>query len=355
MASTTVSPMPPDDQGWPPEGLERVEHCPVCGSTERKRLYTGLTDRVFRCAPGRWDLYQCLSCRSAYLDPRPTPETIHMAYGNYYTHEPPRRRATEELTSLRRLMRAMANGYRNRRYGGKLQPASRLGGFVMPLLPHYRQALDRELRYLPPLEPGARLLDVGFGSGAFLMLAQRIGWQVSGVDPDPVAVANARRAGLDVREGGIEAFADAREQFDVITLSHVIEHVHNPVETLKHAYALLKKGGVLYIETPSIDAYGHGRFREHWRGLEVPRHLVMFNWASMGDLLKRIGFEEINRIPTATPYASLAGASRAIQNGRDPYASGRPRLVDKFVAIILSFSLIKDKKKSEFITLHALK
>lgn len=220
---------------WPAGGLEAVKQCPLCGGQSRHLLYQDLTDRIFRCAPGRWDLYRCESCCSAYLDPRPTHETIHLAYQQYYTHQRSTRQDTESLAAWRRLVRALANGYRNHRYGGQLQPQSTLGRWLIPLFPALRVGFDREMRYLQRLSPGAKLLDVGFGCGAFLDLAQQVGWHVYGVDSDPVSVANAKNAGLNVRLGRIEAFADMAGQFDVITLSHVIEHVHDPVGVLEHA------------------------------------------------------------------------------------------------------------------------
>src|SRR6266852_6812100 len=74
-------------EDWPSEGLEAVKCCPVCDSGQRTQLYSNLIDNVFYTAPGHWTLYRCQGCGSAYLDPRPTPEFIHLAYRNYYTHK----------------------------------------------------------------------------------------------------------------------------------------------------------------------------------------------------------------------------------------------------------------------------
>src|SRR5438067_9223839 len=83
---TKASPPKPWLENWPDEGLQSVKVCPICDSGKRIQLYSNLIDKVFRTAPGRWTLYQCQGCSSAYLDPRPTPESIHLAYKNYYTH-----------------------------------------------------------------------------------------------------------------------------------------------------------------------------------------------------------------------------------------------------------------------------
>jgi 2-polyprenyl-3-methyl-5-hydroxy-6-metoxy-1,4-benzoquinol methylase len=256
----------------------------------------------------------------------------------------------------RLLARALANGYRNRRYGGKLEPDSKLGPWLIPLFPRLRRVLDREVRYLPKHKPDGKLLDVGFGSGQFLNLAKRIGWQVSGADPDPAAVNSALKVGLEVRQGGIEAFADATGQFDVITLNHVIEHVHDPIETLKQAFLLLKPGGVVFLETPNIDSCGHLDFKEHWRGLEIPRHLVIFNWSSMLKSLNDIGFSVIDKkYISFSNYSSLARASRAIRNNIDPYSTRKKTWRDILKEFRLSWSPFTDKYKSEFITIIASK
>jgi 2-polyprenyl-3-methyl-5-hydroxy-6-metoxy-1,4-benzoquinol methylase len=338
---------------WPPEGLEKVSCCPVCDSEQRSLLYDDLTDRTFFCAPGSWSLYQCKRCRSAYLDPRPTPETIHLAYASYYTHTAQVRMAAEGMSAARRLVRALANGYRNKRYGAAYQPALPLGWLVMRLMPPYCRSIDAVYRFLPPIWPGARVLDVGFGDGTFLELAAELGWEVAGVDPDTTVVDAARRRGLNVRRGGIEAFDDEPASFDFITMSHVIEHVHDPEETLSHALRLLRPGGQLYLDTPNLDAAGHARFRQHWRGLEVPRHLILFTHESLRNILQRVGFAQIKRMNRAAVYPALAAESRAIQAGADPSAnpviSMRDRLVDALAAARPKAS----DKRSEFITLIA--
>lgn len=339
---------------WPKEGLEQVKQCPVCEATERKILYRNLTDRVFFCAPGKWTLYQCTLCGSAYLDPRPSRETVHMAYSVYYTHTPFGCPSVDSISGWRRLQRSLANGYRNFRYGTQEQPANPLGIFLAHLFPTKKALLDREFRELPRPFAGGRVLEVGFGNGAFLERARAAGWQVVGVDPDPVVVANARGRGLNVRQGGIEAIADEQNAFDIITMSHVIEHVHDPVATIEIAYQLLKPGGILWLETPNIMSTGHRMFESSWRGLEVPRHLTLFNWQSMSKVLHKLGFANIEKRRYGLS-SSIFAASYRIKTGLNPYAQkpipSRVRIAAFFAEILASIN----PNRAEFITVQARK
>ena len=346
-------PAPANEQSvWPADGLEHLDACPVCGNSGRSLVHRRLTDEVFFCAPGSWDMYQCAECRSGYLDPRPSRDSIHLAYGSYFTHADADKTTGQSASlGLRKLRRSWANGYRNWRYGTHALPASRLGVGAAFLIPRLRRAADSRMRFIPSRSAGRRLLDVGAGNGSYLLHAQSAGWKVLGVEPDASAVAAARRAGLDVRQGGIDSLTEENESLDVITLNHVIEHVHDPRAVLHKAFDLLRPGGLLYIETPCITSYGHERFGRHWRGLEPPRHLVLFTWHSLEKLLREIGFGHIKRVCRPDVYPTLAMKSRAIMHGGNPEAAPRPPLAARIMDSLRSFQAVADYQRAEFITL----
>lgn len=281
---------------WPSDGLEAVPNCPVCGNTQRELLYNDLTDRVFGVAPGIWTLYRCKQCESAYLDPRPNRTTIGLAYKDYYTHTAEDTPEAQPKSPLVRQLHAWLNDYINARYGLNRKPAGLGGRWLVSLVPSFKAKADAKLRHLsrPPTN-GGRLLDVGFGNGGFLKLATEMGWNAEGIDFDPKAVEVARARGLKVRCASAMDLSAQNEQFDVITLSHVIEHVHSPTTLLEDLYRLLKPGGTLWLETPNINSMGARKFGQNWRGLEAPRHLTIFNSKSLPMLLKQIGFWQINQ------------------------------------------------------------
>jgi len=342
---------------WPNEGLEHLGSCPVCGTSQRTVLHKDVVDNVFFCSPGIWTLWQCEKCRIAYLDPRPTPDTIHLAYANYYTHQQAGGKDDyASLSSFRKLRRRLVNGYTNWRYSTTTQPSSSLGVLAAFVMPSLKRVLDRQYRHMPRLpEGGGRLLDVGCGDGSFLSLARTCGWDVVGLDPDAKAAANAAKQGLTVHEGGIEYFEGKTGLFDVITLNHVIEHVYDPAMVLKTCHALLKPGGQIWLETPNIDSFGHARFQKNWRGLETPRHLVLFNHHSLNQAFISAGFPAPRERGRPSACAGMYQASLAMVEGRSPYELAVVRNAQRLEAAIAAFAEIFLPSRREFLTVTARK
>lgn len=340
---------------WPQSDLEAVQHCPVCGSVERALLYKGLTDRVFCVADGAWDLYRCTKCASGYIDPRPTPASIGRAYAGYYTHDTEDHPVVRRKGLIRSLLHDLINGYQNHRYGLQRSPALPFGRWLLPMLPSLRTAADAECRHMPPLPAGGgRLLDVGSGNGGFLVLAKQAGWQVEGLDFDLSAVQAARSRGLEVHHGGIEVVGERIACYDVITLCHVIEHVHDPIATLRGLHALLKPGGILWLDTPNLSSLGAVRFGQYWRGLETPRHLVLFSPRAMRDALIRAGFRSQKQYWRGLSLFGVFASSEALesnQSAKDASHQGRPPLRD----VLAELREMLQPARREFLTLSARK
>ncbi len=312
----------PWDSPWPSEGLETLDKCPICDAFERCSLYSGLADNTFFCAPGVWQLWKCGNCRSAYLDPRPTPKTIANAYKKYYTHSSSAGKVDySKLSILKKIRRSFVNGYTQKKYGCPDQPANSFGFYLANILPFLKRAPDRYFRNLPkPITGANKLLDFGCGDGAFLELAQRCGWDVQGVDPDPAAVFIAREKGLNVDIFRDEFLVDQNEIFDAITLSHVVEHVHCPKRTFNRCFELLKPGGILWLETPNINSFGHKCFGRNWRGLEAPRHLTILSREALHKTLAAAGFDKIQEKSRPSPTPWTYKASSAMVEGLSPYS-----------------------------------
>jgi 2-polyprenyl-3-methyl-5-hydroxy-6-metoxy-1,4-benzoquinol methylase len=272
---------------WPGDALEPVPACPACAERAPAKVAFDNVEDVLGGVPGAWRLRECPRCASLYLDPRPAGEGLALAYSTYYTHEAPTVDAPEQARSA---LAHLVEGYLDRRFarpGGKGQ---RWGYTVFRLLPPLRQQLDYFLRHLPARQ--GQLLDVGSGNGEFLRRAARAGWRARGVEPDPAAAAVSRVAGCDVVTSSFETFR-TEDRFDAMTLSHVIEHVADPLYALRHAHTMLAPDGMLWIATPNAKAPGRHWYGRDWRGLEVPRHTVVFTAKALRGVLREAGFVDI--------------------------------------------------------------
>lgn len=239
-----------------------------------------------------------------------------MAYSSYYTHT-----ATYAPTpgAVQRIRRRLSDGYANTRYGCMRSSGSRWGPFAARIVPLIAWIADREFRHLPaPTGSTRRLLDVGCGNGEFLSNAMACGWQVLGLEPDPKAAAAAQQRGVPVHIGGLASLDSETEVFDVITMSHVVEHLHDPIQALHDCRRLLRPGGSLWLETPNIDSLGHRVFGRSWRGVEAPRHLVLFSPQSLQRALDLAGFVSLKNMRSPSPRRWVFERSLAIAEARLP-------------------------------------
>jgi len=132
------------------------------------------------------------------------------------------------------------------------------------------------------------LLDIGAGTGDFLVSAKNKGWQVQGVEPNSSARQLALSKGVELSEKLIEV---TTEKFDAITLWHVLEHLPNLEEDINIICSKLKKEGVLVIAVPNHNSYDAKLYKEYWAAYDVPRHLWHFSKNSISKLFEKEGFE----------------------------------------------------------------
>jgi SAM-dependent methyltransferase len=244
--------------------------CPICGRTITRGWLRSVPDYI---SGERFDIGSCQGCGVLVTEDAPAPGRIADYYG-------PR--------------------YRGRRHS---------------LTTHHR-ARRRRAAIRRAFEPGfrGRLLDIGCGTGEFLLEMQRAGWQVAGTELDADAVAIARRHGLQVTSG-LPLTPDALGTFDAITCWHVLEHVADPRGLLRSAAQLLAPAGVFHVSVPDA-ASRHARwFGANWFHFDVPRHLVHFSRNSLLKALADEGFveESVTRVVVAYDWFGVVqGALNAV-------------------------------------------
>lgn len=140
---------------------------------------------------------------------------------------------------------------------------------------------------------GARVLDLGCGSGGFLAAMKECGADVTGVEPDEKAREAVRSRGIAVHAGTAEDVPSEvmSQRFDVIATQHVLEHCIDPLKVLRNVKQLLAAGGVYLCDVPNNNAVGLERAGAVWHWLDVPRHINFFTRKSLADAARRAGLE----------------------------------------------------------------
>jgi len=262
-------------------------------------LYEGMRDRLFG-APGEWNLRRCPNpdCGLLWLDPMPLEADIGKAYESYLTHadpDPDIASVTEPRPPFYRRAAMLArSAYLAHRYDHGDGVGKRFRWLLaLPIVLSRIECdgLDIPLRYLAVPRKG-RMLDVGCGDGSVLKIAQDLGWDAEGVDFDPEAVANARRKRLNVHAGKLKDQCYPDDSFDLVLISHVIEHVHDPLGMLREIRRVLRPGRILVVTTPNTGSWGQRYFGTNCVDLDPPRHLQLFNGRNLSTLAKRAGFAQ---------------------------------------------------------------
>jgi len=156
-------------------------------------------------------------------------------------------------------------------------------------------SLKKKLKLINRLHPGKGiLLDIGTGTGDFLTVAKKDGWKIFGVEPNTKARGLATGKGMEV----LPSLEDLREdQFDVITLWHVLEHLPDVEHQLNKFHKLLKPDGLLVIAVPNFNCYSAKHYNSFWAAYDVPRHFWHFSRGGMKTILSKNQLQLVKTLP----------------------------------------------------------
>lgn len=291
--------------------LEEVP-CPLCRSTARRKVFE-LHDRLHLTAEA-FTVVSCLDCLNTYLTPRPRLEQL----GRYY---PPAYWHTEKA------------------------PQKSIASMVGALEARYRRALlqeevDRIKKLLPP---GGCLLDVGCGSGDIVKLACENGLRASGIELAAEAVTYARDVRkLDIQQGTLEEGAFASGSFDAVSMFHVLEHVPDPIATLREAGRIVRPDGHVLVQVPNFAGLQSLMFKQRWYGLDAPRHFHHFTPDSLTRAFLAAGLEPVSMdhhsfrcnpvILVSTMFPTLEPHLFSIRENE-----GRPQLMQKALYLAMTW------------------
>ncbi|HEY9772520.1 MAG TPA: class I SAM-dependent methyltransferase [Planktothrix sp.] len=240
--------------------------CPICGETSATRAFKKQeVSPIFKTLV-------CSACKFAYSFPRPTPAQLDEVYSSDYFEG-----NTGKV------------GYADYRD----MPEANM------------HAMWKEFNEYAPLDDirPRTILDVGCATGAFLSGAKAAGWNCIGIDRVDSALAVAREHyGIETINGDIADIDLPLNSIGVATMWHVLEHLVDPLASLKRAYELVAPGGLLFIEVPNWDSLGRVIRGPLWANLRPPEHISYFSTVSLPPAVKQAGFIVIR---TSTHYPSI--------------------------------------------------
>lgn len=276
--------------------------CPLCGSPDRAVRAIGY-DRM-RATPHDYTYARCTSCGLVYQDPPPDPADIS---GFYHEGYAPHVGAAGSRKKDKWINRMAVRHYYGTDASGRsalLRPVFRaLSGFVMS--------------GTRPPRGRNRLLDVGCGAGGLLERYRDLGWDVRGIEMSAAACGTARERGLQIHNGTVHDAPFEEGAFDLVTLSHVIEHVLDPVDVLARCGRFLAPGGLIVSWTPNARSLGFAIYDSCWVHLDAPRHLTLFDPDTIRQLGRRAGLRTARVRTLSETYAFTESRHYAETQGRE--------------------------------------
>lgn len=249
---------------------ERLKKCPLCKSG-RFLNHSEIIDHAV--SKETFIICRCQDCSLLFTNPRPKEEKIGPYYDfpEYYSHE-------KNNKNLTQLIYSKVRNY----------------------------AVSEKVKLITKLKGTGKLLDYGCGTGEFLSAANTQGWKVTGIEP----TEKARTQANELLHGNVFEnidLLDKKKKFDVISLFHVLEHIHSLRKTVKTIITHLKSDGYIIIAVPNPTSFDAIKYGEKWAGWDVPRHLYHFNETAIQNFTEIFGLDlvTINPMPFDSYYVSL--------------------------------------------------
>jgi 2-polyprenyl-3-methyl-5-hydroxy-6-metoxy-1,4-benzoquinol methylase len=215
--------------------------------------------------PGEFTVLRCLACGLLRTSPRPTPETI----GFYYPDDYGPYKGT-----------LVVNGQDQN--GGLKSRLSRVA----------KRIFDTKSQALPRMKPG-RLLEIGCASGSFLHHMAQRGWDVEGIEFSETAANSARNLGYSVETGALESIKKPADSYDLIVGWMVLEHLHQPVESLHKLAGWARPDAVLVLSVPNSGSAEARIFGSRWYALQLPTHLFHYSTKTITKVMQASGWHVV--------------------------------------------------------------
>ena len=201
-------------------------------------------------------------------------------------------------------------------------------------------SIKNKIKLITSLSDKGKILDIGCGTGDFLLAANKAGWQTIGFEPNNKAKKISKQKGIEITE---ETKILENYSFDVITMWHVLEHVPDLEEYILELKRLLKPKGTIIIAVPNFKSFDAEFYGRYWAAYDVPRHIWHFSKTSISKIFLEKKLQVVNVLPMKFDsfYVSLLS---------ERYRTGKSNLVRAFfVGLKSNLNAKKTKEYSSHI------
>ena len=183
-----------------------------------------------------------------------------------------------------------------------------------------QKALRDKIKLVQRFKPSkGALLDIGAGTGDFLVQAHKSGWSITGIEPSPKAKDIAMAKGIRFADG--LSVIEPHSQ-DVITLWHVLEHVPDVQKELSELKRILKPAGVLIVAVPNFKSYDAQHYGIYWAAYDVPRHLWHFSKTAIKKLFEVQDMDLVKVLPMKFDSFYVSLLSEKYKTGKINFLTG---------------------------------
>lgn len=258
--------------------MEKIPYCLICSSD---KFIPFIRCKDYTVSQENFELLQCSNCNFVFTNPRPPQSQI----GKYYK--------AEDYISHTETQKGFIN---------KLYHFARI------------YTIKQKLSLIEKLSPKGNLLDIGCGTGNFLASAKNNGWNITGIETDADArnIAHQKCSTTIFDEEQLDVL---ESQFNIITMWHVLEHVHELKQRISQLKRLLKPDGSLIIAVPNCASYDAQHYKEFWAAYDVPRHLYHFKPENIEQLFSTYGLEVTSILPMKLDAYYVAMLSEKYKGG----------------------------------------
>lgn len=182
-----------------------------------------------------------------------------------------------------------------------------------------KSAIQKKVNLLSKYNTKGSVLDIGAGTGDFLIAAKKSDWNTTGIEPSEKAKKIAIEKGVSFEN----SLSDLNsESFDVITMWHVLEHVPNLEFQITELKRLLKPNGTIIIAVPNFKSYDAKYYKSFWAAFDVPRHLWHFSKKGIDLLFQKQNMKLIKVKPMWFDSFYVSLLSEKNKNGKMNFIKG---------------------------------